>query len=160
MIRENRLHIAILISKRGIRFVLFFCILFASSTLFASPLSQRSTEDSTSLYSYDIKFEGSSVHINANYQYILQAFVEYLRKNPSLSVHIRGHVCCRAGKRISRRRARNVYRYLKRSGISKDRLSYKGYSNTVPLIDPERTDEDERRNRRVDFLLKYSEATH
>jgi outer membrane protein OmpA-like peptidoglycan-associated protein len=160
MIRENRLHIAILSSKRGIRFVLFFCILFVSSTLFASPLSQSSPKDSTSLYSYDIKFEGSSVHINANYQYILQAFVEYLRKNPSLSVHIRGHVCCRAGKRISRRRARNVYRYLKQSGISKDRLSYKGYSNTVPLIDPERTDEDERRNRRVDFLLKYPEATH
>ncbi|NVK63822.1 MAG: OmpA family protein [Flavobacteriales bacterium] len=155
MIRENRQHNAILSNKRGTRFVLFFYLFFVvPNSLAAAPLA-HSPQDSTDLYFYDIKFEGASVHINANYQYTLQAFVDFLKKNPSLSVHIRGHVCCRPGKRISRRRARNVYRYLKRSGISKSRLSYAGYSNTIPLIDPERSDEDERRNRRVDFIITY-----
>ena len=154
-IKENRPHISILRSKRSHHFVLIFIVSFLCST----PLSycqENPSSDSVELYVHDIKFEGADVQINANYQYILQAFVDYLQKNPSISVHIRGHVCCRAGKRISRQRARNVYRYLRRSGISKDRLSHAGYSNTIPLADPERTQEDERRNRRVDFVLTHS----
>lgn len=158
-IKENRQHISILNCKRKNPFVLAFFLLF----LGFAPLSfgqQNHTLDSTLLYPYDIKFEGANVQINANYQYVLQTFVEYLKKNPSISVHVRGHVCCRAGKRISRQRARNVYRYLKQSGIPKDRLSHAGYSNTLPLADPEKTDEDKRRNRRVDFVLTYSTENH
>ena len=117
--------------------------------------SEVTLEDTTKqkLYEHDIKFEGANVHIDGNYQYLLETIVDYLLKNPEIYVHVRGHVCCRSGKRISRRRARNVYRFLKRQGISKHRMTHAGYSNTIPLAFPEKTDEDERRNRRVDFVL-------
>jgi len=133
-------------------------LIFAVSFLFfSSPLhaSQSPIKDTTKqwLYEHDLKFEGANIHIDGNYQYLLETIIEYLKKNPEVYVHIRGHVCCRAGKRISRRRARNVYRFLKRQGISKKRMTHAGYSNTIPLAFPERTDEDERMNRRVDFLL-------
>ncbi|PHR28249.1 MAG: hypothetical protein COA38_12430 [Fluviicola sp.] len=128
-----------------------FIVAFASSLKAAEDLP---TDTSTSrLYIHDIKFEGANVHIDGNYQYLLETIVDFLQKNSETQVHIRGHVCCGAGKRISRRRARNVYRFLKRQGIAKDRMTHAGYSNSAPLIFPERTDDDERRNRRVDFVL-------
>lgn len=105
------------------------------------------------MYKLDIKFEGSNVHIDGNYKYILDNFVEYFIQHPEVSIHIRGHVCCRPGQRISRRRARNVYRFLKQNGIDKSRMTYAGYSDSIPLAFPERTEEDERVNRRVDFIL-------
>lgn len=122
---------------------------------FAPSLHANQPIDSTSqwLYEHDIKFEGANIHIDGNYQYLLETIVDYLKKNEEIYVHIRGHVCCRPGKRISRRRARNVYRFLKRQGISKHRMTHAGYSDTIPLAFPEKTDEDERVNRRVDFVL-------
>ena len=92
------------------------------------------------MYEHDVKFEGANVQIDGNYQYLLETIVEYLKTNPEIYVHIRGHVCCRAGQRISRRRARNVYRFLKRQGISTERMTYAGYSDTVPLAFPEKKD--------------------
>ena len=115
--------------------------------------AQVMTVDSAFLYNLDIKFEGSNVHIDGNYQYILDNFVEYFLEHPEITIHIRGHVCCRPGQRISRQRARNVYRFLKANGIDKARMTYAGYSDTLPLASPERTEEDERVNRRVDFIL-------
>jgi outer membrane protein OmpA-like peptidoglycan-associated protein len=124
-------------------------ILLSSFLSRAQPLAV----DSAFLYNLDIKFEGSDVHIDGNYQYILDNFVEYFLAHPEIAIHIRGHVCCRPGKRISRQRARNVYRFLMANGIDKSRMTYAGYSDTMPLASPERTEEDERVNRRVDFIL-------
>jgi outer membrane protein OmpA-like peptidoglycan-associated protein len=105
------------------------------------------------LYPHDIKYEGNTIHINPNYQYILEEFVGKVKSDTTLLIHIRGHVCCRPGKRLSRRRARKVYRFLIRNGVPRDRMSHKGYSNDMPLVYPERKKEDAERNRRVDFVL-------
>jgi outer membrane protein OmpA-like peptidoglycan-associated protein len=120
---------------------------------YVSVRAQPLAVDSAFLYNLDIKFEGSNVHIDGNYQYILDNFVEYFAAHPEIVIHIRGHVCCRPGKRISRLRARNVYRFLVANGIEKSRMTYAGYSDMLPLASPERTEEDERVNRRVDFIL-------
>jgi outer membrane protein OmpA-like peptidoglycan-associated protein len=133
-------------------------LVFSISFVLLAPklhASEFTLDDTTKeqLYEHDIKFEGANVHIDGNYQYLLETIVDYLLKNPEIYVHIRGHVCCRQGKRISRRRARNVYRFLKPQGISKHRMTHTGYSNTIPVAFPEKTDEDERRNRRVDFVI-------
>lgn len=73
---------------------------------------------------------------------------------PDLHAHIRGHVCCGNNRRISRKRAKVVYKYLVLKGIDKNRLTFKGYSNTQPLVFPERTREDRSKNRRVDVVFK------
>lgn len=81
-------------------------------------------------------------------------FVAYLDSVKSVDVHIRGHVCCGPDKKLSRKRAKYVYKFLIAQGIDKKRLSYKGYSNEYPLIFPEKTEFDAFQNRRVDFQIR------
>lgn len=89
-------------------------------------------------------------------------YLDYLRatlvKNPDLSAHIRGHVCCGPNFRISNARAKTVYKYLIKHGISKTRLSYKGYSNNEPVVWPEKTNDDRKSNRRVDIIFKKTDG--
>jgi outer membrane protein OmpA-like peptidoglycan-associated protein len=54
---------------------------------------------------------------------------------------------------ISYSRAKSVNDYLIRRGISEKRIGYEGYSNSIPLIKPELTEEDQQRNRRVDVIF-------
>jgi flagellar motor protein MotB len=55
---------------------------------------------------------------------------------------------------VSEKRAKAVYDYLTKNEIDSSRLNFKGFSNTIPLIYPEITDEDSQRNRRVDIIFK------
>lgn len=71
---------------------------------------------------------------------------------PNITAHFRGHVCCGDKMRLSKKRARSVYKYLRKRGISKSRLSFEGCSNTQPLVSPERTEKDRAKNRRVDVI--------
>jgi len=75
-----------------------------------------------------------------------------LASYPNITAHFRGHVCCGDKMRLSRKRAKMVYKYLKKRGIAKERISYEGYSNTEPLVWPERTASDRAKNRRVDVI--------
>ena len=105
------------------------------------------------LYEYDMKYTGSSTKPNIQYRYILDYLIEVMRKNPEWKLHIRGHVCCGPDQKISDKRAKNVYKYLLKKKIDSSRLSYKGYSDSKPIVFPEKTDEDAHKNRRVDFMI-------
>ena len=83
----------------------------------------------------------------------LHTLYDTLGKNPKLNAHIRGHVCCDNNMRLSKMRAKEIHDFLIKKGISKDRLSYKGYSNRQPLVSPERDAADRRLNRRVDVIF-------
>lgn len=115
--------------------------------------------DTSYLYEFDMKYVGSNSSIDPNYRYVLEHLVELLIKDTTLSVHVRGHVCCGPSYRLSKKRACRAYRFLKKSGIDKQRLSYKGYSDAAPLAFPEETEEDEIRNRRVDFIISRKSKT-
>lgn len=83
----------------------------------------------------------------------MQEFVLYLNEHKEIKVHVRGHVCCGADKRLSRKRAKHAFKYLKKAGIQRERISFKGYSNDIPARFPEKEEEDAALNRRVDFIL-------
>jgi len=100
-----------------------------------------------------IKFEGGTNEIMDEDKDFLDHLYRTLAKHPTLKAHIRGHVCCGNNKRISKQRAKIVYEYLISKGIEKNRLSFKGYSNSQPIVYPERTKEDRRKNRRVDVIF-------
>lgn len=106
------------------------------------------------LETFSLHYEGKNYKIDPNYRYKLEELASFLIKNENSQLHIRGHVCCGPSYRLSKRRAKQVYCYFRRTGISKKRLSFKGYSNTMPVIYPEEEEEDEAMNRRVDFELK------
>lgn len=133
---------------------MYFLLVVTFLFVFAPSSSKAQySKDSIYSYKYSIRYEGASVEINQNYRYIMEHLVETLKKDTMILIHIRGHVCCGPGIKISTRRARNVYRFLRRNGIPERRITYKGYSNEVPLAFPEKTKEDAARNRRVDFIL-------
>jgi len=84
----------------------------------------------------------------------LTVLKDTLLKNTKLIIEIRGHVCCAKKMRLSKKRAKAVYKYLLKEGVKKNRLSYKGYANFIPLVFPEITYKDREANRRVDVIFK------
>lgn len=83
----------------------------------------------------------------------LNELVDFLKANPTIKAHIRGHVCCSDNQLISEQRAEAIYQYLVYSDVSRQQLSFRGYSNTFPIVSPEITEEDQQKNRRVDIIF-------
>lgn len=108
-------------------------------------------------YLLNIKFvEGKSKIQSESYAEIERLF-SYLKNNPNLTVVIRGHVCCGSNDRISKNRAKAVFKELSHRGISKKRMQYVGMSNRDPLVYPEKSNADRQKNRRVDVKLMLLE---
>lgn len=101
-----------------------------------------------------ITFKGGKTKISESSYIYLDSLYLILVRNPDITAHIRGHVCCKPKRYKSRKRAKSVFKSLVNKGIAKDRLSFDGYSNTLPVITPERTEMDRKVNRRVDIIFK------
>lgn len=95
----------------------------------------------------------------------MKKLYETLNANPKLRIRIEGHICCLTHSNfdgydydnqdfhLSVNRARAIYDYLVAKGIDSSRLQYKGFGNTKPLAKPERTEDDENKNRRVEIRI-------
>jgi outer membrane protein OmpA-like peptidoglycan-associated protein len=93
----------------------------------------------------------------------LVELLEIMQNKPNLKVEIQGHICCdHSGddgldwdtqtRNLSLNRAKHIYEYLVSEGISEDRLSYKGFGSSKPLV-KEVTEADQQRNRRVELMI-------
>ena len=80
-----------------------------------------------------------------------------MKANPNLKIEIVGHMDKVEHKDnlndLSEERAKAIYDYLIKNGISADRLSYKGMKSTEPL-DDSGTQASLAKNRRVGFIAK------
>ncbi len=112
------------------------------------------------------RFVLENIHFQEGYAWITEKSFPHLRKlakiltdRPDLYIEIQGHVCCTRYKRdaidrktkkqnLSYTRAKAVYSYLRRKGIAKERMRYKGMRRTVPLGKGAEND------RRVEILIK------
>lgn len=139
-----------MINPKSLLVILFLCLGFNSSAQMDTSFVRR---DSSFLYPRVIRFVGSSTDIDGNYKYMMEDLVKFLRTYDDFHIHVRGHVCCGPAERVSKKRAKTVYKYLLQAGIDKDRISYKGYSDEIPTVWPEKTEEDAEANRRVDFVI-------
>lgn len=95
---------------------------------------------------------GLDVLLENSHQEIENLF-QFLRANENVFAFIRGHVCCADDYPLSSARAYVVYSKLVERGISPSRLKFQGFSNTIPAISPEITEEHRIRNRRVDVVF-------
>jgi outer membrane protein OmpA-like peptidoglycan-associated protein len=123
----------------------------ALAKLIEKPLSpiENSIKDEKP-YILNVEFiEGTAKMEDRSHEEIKKLY-DYLAANPTIKALVRGHVCCGNNMRISKSRAKAVYRELVKLGISKSRLEYVGMSNNDPLVFPEKTNADRQRNRRVD----------
>lgn len=97
------------------------------------------------IYLENILFERGSSKLDYKSKSHLDKIVRVLLKNKTLEFEIQGHICCtpsfqkeaidlESRKRLlSHNRAENVYKYLILKRIPKNRMTFKGYGNTVPL---------------------------
>ena len=90
----------------------------------------------------------------------LDTLVDILVKNPTIKIQLSSHTDCRGkdsyNQTLSQKRAESVVQYLIQKGIASDRLTAKGYGETLPIekcICEQCTEEQHQRNRRTTFKI-------
>lgn len=112
-----------------------------------------------------INFYIASATFTPASQPALDQLLALMRNHPALVIEIQGHTCCPTKAadgshilvptdlKLSENRARAVYDFLVTQGIDKARVHYKGFSNSQPLVYPERSEADRKVNRRVEIKV-------
>lgn len=89
----------------------------------------------------------------------LNKIVNYLKANPKANLEINAHTDSKGSEeynlRLSQLRAKSTFEYISNAGIDKSRLIYKGLGESNPLVncDIYCSDEQHKKNRRVEFLV-------
>ena len=90
-----------------------------------------------------------------------------MKAYPSLVVELASHTDSRGSRgynnNLSQKRADEAVKYLNSQGISRERLSAKGYGESEPVVecrnDEPCTDNDHQANRRTEFrILRFDES--
>lgn len=104
-----------------------------------------------------VTFELDQSRLTPNAQTVLDGVARAFTGQPSLRVEIAGHTdssgSAAYNMNLSQRRADSVRAYLMSRGASEAQLSARGYGESQLLIDPEKSQDDRERNRRVEFRV-------
>lgn len=104
----------------------------------------------------NIEFAFASAKLTRKAYPILDRVAELLEKYRSYDVLVEGHTDDLGEEEynlgLSEERSKSVMDYLISEGVSKERLSFRGMGESVPFL-PNTSEENRRRNRRVEFLL-------
>lgn len=102
----------------------------------------------------NVFFETGSAELRPESTAELNRLKELLEENPGLKIRINGHTdevgSEKDNQALSENRAKAVYDYLARQGISEERLQYKGFGESEPIATNE-TAEGRQMNRRTEF---------
>jgi outer membrane protein OmpA-like peptidoglycan-associated protein len=106
----------------------------------------------------NIYFHFDSDKIKMESESVLKELVYNLASYPPLKIEIQAHICCNPDKEkienLSEKRAKAIYKYLVKSGISKKRLAYSFYGSTRPIYPlPEKNESEKQANRRIEILI-------
>jgi len=86
----------------------------------------------------------------------LNKLIRFMQQNKNLKVEIAGHTDDVGPEQdnqvLSEKRARSVVEYLTSHGIAKDRIRYKGYGESKPVV-PNTSDENRQQNRRIEMRV-------
>ena len=104
-----------------------------------------------------VQFETGKATLLSESQSILDQVAQIMKDNPDIKVvSIEGHTDNEGGRRsnkkLSKKRASSVRKYLIEQGISGKRLKTKGYGQDVPIADND-TEDGRYQNRRVEFKI-------
>lgn len=104
----------------------------------------------------NIFFETGSFNLKEESKIELQKLKSFLIQNAAISIEISGHTDNVGDKKsnqiLSENRAKAVYDYLIAHEIPKERLTYKGFGDTMP-IDDNTTEKGKSNNRRTEFMI-------
>jgi outer membrane protein OmpA-like peptidoglycan-associated protein/tetratricopeptide (TPR) repeat protein len=104
----------------------------------------------------DIFYETNKANIDQTSKWLLDAFADYLKKNPTIKIMILGHTDNVGDDMdnyaLSADRAFTVKEYLVEQGVNAKRIDFKGYGESQPRATNE-TAEGRALNRRTEFRL-------
>ena len=104
----------------------------------------------------NIFFETNKAELKEESKTELDKLVDLLTKNPMLKIEIGGHTdnvgADADNLKLSDARAKSVMAYLVAHGISADRLTARGYGETMPIADNNNV-EGRALNRRTEFKV-------
>jgi outer membrane protein OmpA-like peptidoglycan-associated protein len=104
----------------------------------------------------NIFFETASFTLKEESKIELQKLKSFLVLNNTVTIEIGGHTDNVGDKKsnqiLSENRAKAVYEYLIANEIEKERLTFKGFGDTMP-IDDNSTDKGKANNRRTEFMI-------
>ncbi|WP_435356535.1 OmpA family protein [Emticicia sp. SJ17W-69] len=87
----------------------------------------------------------------------LDKLVQTLNDNPQIKIELGSHTDARATEvynlRLSQKRAESAINYIVSKGISRERLSAKGYGESVLIIPNAKTESEHQTNRRTEFKV-------
>lgn len=108
----------------------------------------------------NIYYDYDKWDIRADATQSLELLIDVLEKNPTIKIELASHTDCRGkdtyNETLSQKRAESVVKYLVGKGIDANRLTAKGYGETMPIEKCECekcTEEQHQKNRRTTFKI-------
>lgn len=125
-----------------------------SDTIFMTPLKRGTIAKLDEIY-----FAAGLAVILEESDPKLKRLRDFMILNPSVNIEIQGHVNDDSkrglfSKRLSKRRAQRILKYLVDCGISESRLSAVGFGNSKPVFKNPKNEDEKEANRRVEILIK------
>ncbi len=105
----------------------------------------------------EIYYDFDNANLLPESKYTLDKIVMLLSSNPTIKLEFGSHTDSRGtveyNQQLSDARAKSVVDYLIGSGIGRNRLSWKGYGKSNPVVKHAVTEEEHRLNRRTTFKI-------
>lgn len=129
--------------------LIFFCLQILNS------FGQQDTVNNEAPIDFPIViyYQNNSSSISHVNRLRLSILSEYLIENPSLKISIEGHVCCGPDYKVSKRRAKGVFKMLRKLDVPKEQMSFVGKSFDEPKVAKEKNETDKDLNRRVEIKM-------
>lgn len=116
-----------------------------------------SQESGAEIILENVHFAHNSYELDESSFKELDKLIAYLHKHPEINIIIEGHTDDVGGEVVnqllSENRAKAVYTYILDAFIQKERLSYKGYGESKPIV-VNTTEDGRAENRRTSFRIK------
>jgi outer membrane protein OmpA-like peptidoglycan-associated protein len=152
MIGNSNINYSIFKAVFRIVVLLFVSFLLTISTAL-SQTDSASTEEIPFDFPIIIRYKNNSSELSHVNRYRLSVLADYLINHANQKIIIEGHVCCGPAPGVSKRRARGVYRQLRKLDVPKEQMSYIGKSFDEPKVLKEKNEQDKDMNRRVEIEL-------
>ncbi|MFH0894590.1 MAG: OmpA family protein, partial [Bacteroidota bacterium] len=130
---------------------------FESSKPFLKDIPLEPVTDGSKFVLRNIFFDFDQSTLRPESYIELEKLQKFLKDNPKIKVEIGGHTDSNGddayNMKLSAARAKTVVDYLIANGITKDRMTFKGYGETMPIIKDAKTDEEHQMNRRTEIKI-------
>ena len=116
----------------------------------------QSIEEGKSFRINNIYFDTDAFDLNPQAQGVLNSFTDFMDLNPSVNVEIHGHTDDvgdnASNLDLSTKRAKEVHDYLIQIGVASNRISFKGFGESKPLVAND-SEKNKAINRRTEFFI-------